>query len=279
MLALMIATVFSAGFGLVLRAAQGRRCNLWAVGLVNYVLAAAINAVRHVPVGDWTPSPSTLPLGIVSGVLYAFNFWLYFTLIRKRGVSITTAIVRLAVLVPILGSIFLWRESADGTQAAGVVLAVMALPLLTLGDGQGARMERDVLWASLAMLAGSGLSMLTVEAFEQLAPPSESALFLAILFGSAMVVTLASWLRHRAGSAWADLPFGIALGLCNTISNVGLVAALQQLPGMIVFPLYSVGGVVVASVAARFLWQERLTRLEATGVAVALAAVVLMNLG
>ncbi|MFH1085145.1 MAG: hypothetical protein V1772_05235, partial [Chloroflexota bacterium] len=111
------------------------------------------------------------------------------------------------------------------------------------------------------------------------APASESALFLAILFASAMVVTFINWLPRRAGSARGDILYGIALGLCNTVSNVGLVAALHQLPGMIVFPLYSVGGVVVASVAARLLWQERMTRVEATGVAVALAAVVLMNLG
>jgi drug/metabolite transporter (DMT)-like permease len=279
MLALMLATLFSASFGLVLRYAYGRRCNLWAVGLTNYVVATAFNLVRSLGAGSLQPSTSTLTLGVASGILYAVNYWLYFSLIQRRGVSVTTAIVRLAVLIPIGASVLLWKERPETLQAAGVLLALAALPLLTMAPARQAGGEAKGQGAlALAMLLGSGLSMLTVEAYEQVGPTGEHALFLALLFGSAGVVAGIGWLSRGARIAPTDLLPGVALGLCNAIANAALLAALQQLPGVLVFPFYSAVGVAFTSVFARLAWREQMRRQELAGMAVAVLAVVLMNL-
>ncbi|MBN1401361.1 MAG: DMT family transporter [Anaerolineae bacterium] len=279
MFALVLATFFSASFGLVLRYAHGQRCNLWAVGLTNYIVATAFHLVRSLGAGSLRPSVSTVMLGVVSGVLYAVNYWLYFSLIQRRGVSVTTAIVRLAVLIPIGASVMLWNERPEMLEAAGVLLALASLPLLTMAPApQGGGAKRQGVLA-LAMLLGSGLSMLTVEAFDQIGPVAEHALFLALLFGSAGLVAGIGWLSHGARFARTDLLPGVGLGLCNAIANAALLIALQQLPGVLVFPFYSAVGVAFTSIFARLVWREQMRRQEVAGMAVAMLAVVLMNLG
>jgi multidrug transporter EmrE-like cation transporter len=58
-----------------------------------------------------------------------------------------------------------------------------------------------------------------------------------------------------------------------------LVSALQQLPGVLVFPFYSAVSVVLSALFAGLVWEERIRRLELAGIGVAVAAVVLINLG
>ncbi len=66
--------------------------------------------------------------------------------------------------------------------------------------------------------------------------------FLAILFGAAALVAHIVWWFHRQGSSWRDAPLGVALGMCNAIGNLMLLAALRQLPSVLVFPFQSAIG-------------------------------------
>lgn len=280
MIALLIATVFSAAFGLVLRWAHGRKCNLWAVGLINYVVATAVNLLRAYASGALAVGTVTLVLGAASGVLYGINYGLFSTLVGRRGVSVSTALVRLAVLLPILASVLLWGERPAPTQSVGVLLALVSLPLLTMVPrAQAGPRDHGQALLALAMLVGSGVSMMTVDAHKQLAPAAAGSVFLTALFGTAGLIALAGWLRNGARVSRADIVPGVALGACNAIANVGLVAALQELSSVIVFPFYSAVGVVIASSFAAKVWGEQIRRREMTGMGVALAAVVLMNLG
>ena len=280
MIALFVATLFSAGFGLVLRWAQQRRCNIFAVGLINYVIATLYQAARQVAAGPLPQiTPITVWLGAVVGVIYALNFAIFGPLIAKRGVSITTAIVRLAVIVPIVGGILLWREQPLPVQYVGIVLTLVSMPLITLKPHTEGKVDSSAVPLLVTMFLGSGVSMLLFQWYEKLGLAGEDVLFLGCLFGGAMVVTFVSWLGRRQGSSARDLAPGIALGATNALANVALMDALQQLPSVIVFPFYSAVGLVIAALVSRAAWGERISRREALGLTIAIVAVVLVNLG
>ena len=280
MLALVIATVFSASFGLVVRHAQGRKCNLWAVGVINYMAAALFNLVRHLLRGSTTASAPTLALGATAGLLYAVSYGLFFSHLVRRGVAVSTAVSRLAVVVPVLASVLLWHEDPGPQQAIGATLALFSLPLLAF-KSIGGRWQIDRAQASstLAMFASGGMSKLAIRAYGQIGPAHENALFLTVLFGTAFVVTLRNWLRRGGGVAKRDVLPGVVLGLCNALGNAALVVALQQLPGVVVFPFFSAVGLVFAATIARLVWGERVGRVELIGIAVVVLAVLLMNVG
>jgi drug/metabolite transporter (DMT)-like permease len=279
---LVMATLFSAAFGLVLRGAMGRRCNPYAVGVVNYIAATAIHLARHAVRGDgWRLEPLTLGLGAAVGVLYALNFTFFVPLLNRRGVSIPSAMSRLAVIMPMLAAVVVWGERLTSPQAAGAALSLVAMPLLTLSSGARAvgasRIDRGTAGLLMALLLGNGLSMVLTKAYER-SGLNQQALFLAALFGTAILVSGLAWWRHRADTGARDILPGIALGATNAFANWGLVQALSAMPAALVFPIYSAAGLVVTAVLARLLFAEHISRRETAGIVIAVAAVALANL-
>lgn len=280
MFSLLLATCFSAGFSLVVRHAQGKRCNLWAVGAINYLTATTFHLLRAAAGEGFRPDVSTLTWGLITGIFYVNSYGLMLPFMRLKGVAISMAVSRLAVLVPIIGAILFWAEPATNLQVAGASLAVVSLPLL--GFGQASKGERVPLQAGILMvslLLSNGLGMLTIEAFHQGGVRGQDSLFLAALFGAAAIISSLVWFfRKRQGSSLIDVLPGLLLGLCNALSNLSLVGALDRLPGIVVFPFYSAVGVVLTVIFARLLWQERINRLESLGIFLAVGAVVFINL-
>lgn len=279
MLSLLLATLFSAGFGLIVRDAQARRRDLWAVGATNYVFASLFHLVRALANGAPAPTPATLMVGFLGGLAYVGSYAVLVPMMRLRGVSITTAVLRLSVVIPIAIAMIVWGERPDAIQAAGGALALVALPLLAYrpSAGQAARLSRRDRWVALIVFVGNGLCMLSVRGFRQLDATREESWFLAALFGVAALIAGVAWWRQRARSSPADLGHGILLGLCNALGNLFLVLSLQRYSSMLVFPFQGAVGLVFTVLYARIAWGERITRTESIGMAAALVAVVLIN--
>jgi len=68
------------------------------------------------------------------------------------------------------------------------------------------------------------------------------------------------------------------LGTCNILGNLALLASLDHMPGTVVFPVLQAGIMIVAAGFAALVWRELPGRPGAVGIAVAAAAVVLINL-
>ncbi len=281
MIALVLATFFSASFSLVVRHAQRRGRNLWAAGAINYAVASLFHLARHLQVGGpLAGSRSTLIIGLLGGLAYVGSYFILFPAMSLRGVSITTAVLRLAVVVPIAVSILLWGERPVAMQAFGATLAMLSLPLLTIRPSTpGQHLDRRGLWLLIALFIGDGCCMLSIRGFQQTGLVEETSLFLGVLFGTAGLVAAVGWWLHREGTTRRDILPGLALGLCNALANYALVMALTQLPSVVVFPFQSAVGLVYVALFARLAWRERIGRLETAGMGLALLAVTLVNLG
>jgi len=302
MLPLALATFFSASFALWIRFAQKRGANLTAVGAVNYLTAALVNAILAIASGLRAPHGASLAIGIGGGLVYATAFFLLHGLMKQRGVSVTAAISRLSMLVPIGVAVLAWGEAASVLQAVGIALAVVSLPLLSFPprgsrEKQAGGNSRQIRRRSAALLAGlfvvNGLCLLAPRAFRQTGIQGEDSIFLFVLFSAAALSACAVWLLQergpgsraaRAASPRPAVPLlasvlpGIVVGLCNALANRLIVAALHELPGIVVYPFYSSVGLLITVVFSRLVWKERIGALETVGMAFALGSIVLVNL-
>jgi drug/metabolite transporter (DMT)-like permease len=296
MLALVLSTVFSAGFGLLIRTAQGMGANLVAVGAANYLTAMTVNLALFLLGGGSPPSGTTVALALAGGFTYAVAFFMVFRLTRERGASITASVMRISTLVPVAFSLLVWGERLTAWQAAGAGLALASLPLLTLRPGMSRSDGRAgggaILLVSLFVV--NGLCMLVPRAFRATEAAGEEAVFLAILFAAAATTLCSAWAvteRRVAAATRADasqptrhpllldIAPGIAVGVCNALQNRFMITALQRLPGTLVYPFTAAVGLVLTVAVARVAWRERFGRLGSVGIAVACAAIVLVNLG
>ncbi len=98
MTSLILATVFAAAFGLLIRVAQGMGANMVAVGAANYLTAMSVNAVLFLVGGADAPRLTTVAIAIVGGATYASAFFMVARLTLQRGASITGAVMRISTL-------------------------------------------------------------------------------------------------------------------------------------------------------------------------------------
>lgn len=202
MLALVLATLSSAGFSISIRFAQRRGANLTVVGAVNYLTAVVFHLVLTLVGGLHAPHSETLAIGAVGGITYAWAYFLLFAVMKQRGVSITAAIMGLSVLVPVGISFLVWGEAATALQTAGIAIAIVSLPLLSIGPrnndpsrskhGTGGSRGRYIL-ALAGLFIVNGISLVAARAFHQTGIRNEDPIFLLVIFTSATITTLAVW--------------------------------------------------------------------------------------
>ncbi|HTP60328.1 MAG TPA: EamA family transporter [Spirochaetia bacterium] len=311
MLALVLATVSNAAFAIFIRLSQRRGANLTVVGAVNYVTAALFHLVLTAAGHPQFPHWETIAIGGAGGITFSWAYFLLFDSMRRRGVSVTASILGLSVMIPVGFSFLAWGETTTLVQTAGIAIAIVSLPLLSIGPrAASSNQHKDSSGRSILVLAGlfivNGASLVTARAFHQTGIQNEDAVFLFIVFTSATITTLLVWAaqelrrqrqaaqepraaggQHRGAAAVADLPAvpllasavpGIAVGLCNALSNRFIVLSLHTLPGIIVYPFYSAAGLLLTVAFSRIVWKEKISRLEMAGIVLACSSIVLINL-
>lgn len=295
MIFLFLHTLINPGFGLLVKYGQHRRLDLLTLGTVNYLTAA---------LGFWGPvlaagglhlARPTLLVGIFGGASYVVSYLFLLQVMRYTGISIPMAIVRLSILIPIVASIFVWRETPNVWQGVGIFLTCAALPCLGLDtrSENGSFFSGPVVMIALLFLV-TGCCNLASKAFHETGLTAQKPHYLFCLFHVAAVISSAAWLwdrwrggwRARLAAAWPHpLPKarqalwpGVLLGSINASSNFLLLLALERLPGLIVFPVSSSLGLALTMVVAAWAWGERIGAWGWAGMALSVVAVVLLNL-
>ena len=280
MLFLILHVVFVSSFALMIKYYQASGRNLLVVGAINYVVAALAVGASIIYKGSFGLANSTWIIGILAGIAYFVSYFLLINAVKTSGISITWSVVRLSVLIPVLFSIFYWREQPSSYQIGGIACVCLSLPLLSIrpgGDGKPG-MPGKATALIIALFVASGGTNLTAKAFSEISPGDQRQMYLLFLFSTAAIVTVLATLVRRARPKLVDIPFGIVLGLCNLLAGYFLLLALMKLPGMLVFPISGSMSIALTTLAGMAIWHERLRKPAMLGVIVAVIAVVLINL-
>ena len=278
MLPLVVSIFASTLFGLTMKYSEANRYHMKTVGASNYVVAAAIYVAASIPRG--LPSVSTVLVGLLGGVGIVSAFLLLIQLLRLKGISITTAVIRLSVLVPALLSVALWGERPTVIQAIGALLAVISLPLMGMDDPVDGRirLNRRAIVLTVALLVANGGFMTSIRLFHEIGSDSENVQLFAVIFTTAALISAGAWALDRSGATGRSVLPGVFLGVWNSGSGFMLLLALRTLPGVVVFPLNSSLGLMLTVLIALWVWRERLRRTGAIGLMFSFAAAVCINL-
>ncbi len=110
LLALALAVISASAFSLIMKFSQEKQYSVLAVGGVNYIVAA-IAAALLVPWEHVTSVSSGMCLlAAVSGIGYLVTYLLMAHALPRRGITVPTAAVQVAMVVPLVPSVLLWHE-------------------------------------------------------------------------------------------------------------------------------------------------------------------------
>lgn len=282
MLYLLLAIFSTAGVSVFMRISNQKTGGGMPLLLVNYVVCTAMAALyTH----SWDLFPVTAPqfsfamgLGVVAGFLYLFGFVMLQWSVVRNGVTLSSTFMKLGVMVPTLMAIVVFREQPRLPQLLGLGLAVAAILLIQL-DGQttGGAAKKST-WGLLLLLLAGGFCDGTSKIYSELGNAALESHFLFYTFGVALLLCLGMMLWKKEKLTLPHVGFGLLLGIPNYFACRFLLLSLGTVPAVVAYPTYSVGGIVVTSLAGMLLFKERLNKRQWLGMAVIMAALVLLNL-
>lgn len=277
MIYLILAVVCGALISVIMRLSSEKVTGNVSMLAMNYVTCLVVAGIytgfgNLFPQG--VPLGSTLGMGIVNGILYLAAFVLLQLNVKKNGVVLSSIFMKLGLLVPMVVSILFFGEMPTAVQIIGFCVAVTAIVLINLETEQSSVSFK--LGLILLLLAGGGGDAMS-KVFEELGKGALSSQFLFYTFGVALVLCLGLmlWKKQKIGK-W-EILFGILLGIPNYFSARFLLLSLGSVPAVIAYPTFSVGTILLVTLAGVSFFGERLGKRQWVAVGAILAALVLLN--
>ncbi len=278
MLYLILAIFSSAMVAIAMRIAQPRVNYPTGFLAVNYLICSVFALALSLPAfrGATVQNLSfPLGLGVINSFIYFIGFLVMQWNIRQNGVVLSSAFMKLGILVPTLLSIVWFHEIPTVLQVIGFVAALAAI--IIINYQKGFRFSRSSwLLVLLLLLGGAGDGMSKV--YEVFGNAALENVFLFFTFFLALVQCLAYVIYKKERIGWKELAYGALLGVPNYWSTLFLLKSLGSVPAVIAFPTFSVGVILVVAVTGVTIFREKLERKQIVGAFLICIALVLLNL-
>ena len=198
--------------------------------------------------------------------------------VRHAGVARSDAAQRLALFIPLIAAFLLFGETPDGRswprsrwRSARCIACCAARRRTASRRGR----PRRWLWP-LIVWAGYGVIDVLFKQVARTGTAFSGALLLAFMLAGMLMLGYLVW--RRARWEWRHALAGVALGLANFGNILTYIRAHQSLPGhpSVVFASMNMGVIALGALIGALAFRESLSRLNLLGLALALAAIVLM---
>lgn len=241
------------------------------------------------------PQPAWIILGLL-GVLLPAIFLIMAAAVRLAGIVLSDTAQRLSLVIPILAAFLVFHELLSGRKALGIALALGALACLLrrppsgeagsspASDTAAAPAENRCglprsrfVWLSLlGVWAGYGTIDILFKQMARTGAGFTGSLLLSFMLAAVLMIL---WLVVRR-TAWhaRSLASGILLGILNFSNIYFYIRAHQTYPHnpTLVFAAMNIGVISIGTLVGAGVFRERLSRTNLSGVALAIAAVVLL---
>lgn len=275
---LISAIACSVAVSVLLKLARSHNLQIAQSILVNYAVASALTLLLLKPNLAVLAEPSIHWLLLISlGILLPSVFLIMAKAVANAGIALSDAAQRLSLFIPLLMAFLIFAEPLNMSKLAGIALALAALMGLIYRPTKSARKNtKQATWVLIGVWLGYGVIDVT---FKQLA--KTGAAFSASLLASFVLsgCLLLLWLLVRK-TKWhpASLAAGIILGLLNFGNIYAYIRAHQTFPEnpTLVFTAMNIGVISLGALIGVLLFKEKLHRVNVLGIALAVAAIVLL---
>lgn len=249
---------------------------------VNYVIAfgaaIGINAWNGLDVVPAFPVWFWIFCAFI-GFIFIANFFVLSRSVHLNGVGVSIAAMRLALLVPVLLSVFFYGELLTISKIAGILLVFGALFMLIAArrDVSLTKVGSAGLLLLLFFFSGMADASLKIYEEEMSAVASEahlmSAIFMfSLLFGIAAVIKTGDIRRINL----SEIKLGVSIGVPNLLSSIFLINAFAYFDASIVYSVINMLVVMGGALIGLLYWKDKVSRFEAIGMAMAVLAIIIL---
>lgn len=290
MIYLTISIIFMASMALTFRAAADKGVPSMGLNAVFRIVAGAISLVALIATGG--PAAPLEPGLVMPMILGALFYWLSglaaIQAVRTGHLGMTWTVTRCSTALPTVVSLLWWREIEAMTSAA-LAWAVVGLcaifgAIVMLGIDrvrQGPGDPRPVtwtwtLWLAMAFLC-QGSWEVTLRAAGEFDDHASKLLFMQGVFIGSGLLSVASVVAMRLRLGRNEWFYGAVASMGALIGSGLRPWAINDLGGVIVFPITAVAVLLIVQLASSLIWGEPLGRWGYAGLAAAMLGVALVS--
>ena len=284
MLYLLLAIVSSTLITLFMRLGEGKIRNNMAMFTVNYLICVVMSRISMGNMDLFTNAEGihvAVGLGLFSGIMYLVSFVFMQWNMRKNGVVLTSTFTKLGVLVPTIMAIVVFREQPKLMQTLGIILAIAAIIIIHFdkeNDGAAKAVGGSFkIWLLLQLLV-SGFTDSLANIYDKAGSAALKDHYLFYTFLAALALAVIMTFKKKVKVSKWDLIFGFIIGIPNYFSASFLLLALQSVPAIITYPVYSVGTIVAITVGSVVLFKEQISSRKRVALLIVMLALVLLNI-
>lgn len=246
----------------------------------NYFMASLIGAALILLKQESIFSTEALIFGSVLGVMFIISFFIFAKAVELAGTALATVSSRLSVFIPVLMVVLFFGEVPELKTYIGFLFTAVTIIFFyfSLNDKQSAESQTKKYLYLIAVLLFIGVNDFAIKFFQLLRSGNEEPFFVYMIFTTAFLTGLIVILIKKITVVRSDLLTGFVLGIPNVFSTIFLLAALNSLPAMVVFPVMNIGVIVTTTIAAFILWREKLNKFGLAAVCIGIAAILLLGL-
>jgi drug/metabolite transporter (DMT)-like permease len=253
-----------------------RRLPVLTVSFVSLLVGLAFVLGLWVFGGDPIPGERTVVLGLIGGCVGAVGLVTLYAALAIGPMGVVAPMVSLSVTVPVAYGL-LSGERPAATQLVGIVVAVGGVLLAARHEDEaGARISGRAV--ALALVAAAGLGTLALLLSRAGRTDAVGAVMMARVSSIALLGVAVLVRRPSFTTTQRDRVTLAAIGILDCSANLLFTLASQRGLLTLVAVLASLYPVVTV-LLARGVLHERLSRVEAGGVALALCGVALIAAG
>ncbi|WP_083409780.1 EamA family transporter [Mycolicibacterium rutilum] len=281
MIGIVLALASALGYGIsdFVGGIASRRVAALRVVLVSYPIAMVLLAVLAAVVGGDVSHGAVL-WGVLCGVSQAFGVWWFYAALGSGPISVVSPLTAILVAGIPVGVGLALGERPGLIAGIGVVVALVAVVLVSREvsdeDVRPHRFTATVAWLTVGSGVAFGMNFVLIDQ-----APVEAKLWplvFARMSATALVVLIALVSRNLRPPTGTPLKLAVLAAFLDVGANIAMLLALQasllSLAGVLM-SLYPAATVLLAILVLR----ERVSRWQAVGMVLALAAVAMIAAG
>lgn len=278
MIYLIFAIFSSALVSIIMRYSEKYIDNNISMLSINYLMCLILAGIYmgfhhlYIPLHGMNQS---IILGIINGILYLSGFILLQRNINKNGIILSSLFMKLGILIPMLVSIFIFKELPSIIQLTGFIIAIISIIFMNIKKEET---NINFKFGLLLLLIINGITDTMSKIFDEVGNTLLSEQFLFYTFLFAFILCIVLTFIKKQNFYKNEVIYGLLIGIPNYYSARFLLESLQSVPAVIVYPTYSVGAIIVVTIVGIFIFKETLYKYQKISMIGILITLILLNI-
>lgn len=215
-------------------------------------------------------------LAILGGIVTYICLYILQLSTARNGSAMTITFNKVGVMIPAILSVIFFGEVPRAMQIIGVLIAVLSIFMVYFK-----KEEASVITLKMALFGtlffGGFLDFIS-KIYEYYGTAQFQGLFIFYLYLFSTILAFIAMMRKDKIIHRSDVVFGLITGIPMQFISQFLLKALTTVPAFIVFPLYSVGAILLVNIINLIFFKEKLSKRQFAAIGMMIVATIFLNL-